>query len=273
MTAASELGCNALQIFVKSPSQWVGKEIPPEDQAEFRKLVHQHGIVALAAHSSYLVNFASPEEDLRKRSVTSFIDEIRRCGGLGIPTIVVHPGSHRDTGEREGLRRIILSLEEVIEEAGERVGICLETTSGQGSSLGCRFEHLRDIIAGLSGNPLLRVCIDTCHIFAAGYDISTREGYLHTIEEFESKIGLDRLSLFHLNDSLKPLGSGIDRHEHIGRGEIGDSAFQNLITDPRFEKIPMILETPKDREGLGDRDNLKKLRSFYAEKIQASREH
>jgi len=270
VTAASALDCNALQIFVKSPSQWVGKEIPAEDEADFRERVIHHGIISLAAHSSYLINLASPDDALRKRSITAFVDEIGHCGRLGIPEIVIHPGSHRDTGEKEGISRIIQSLDEIMEVAGDAVRICLETTSGQGSSIGGQFEHLRDIIAGLSGNPLLRTCIDTCHIFSAGYDISTPEGYDRTMEEFDSKVGFSRLSLFHLNDSLKPLGSKVDRHEHIGHGEIGHSAFQNLITDRRFEKIPMILETPKGRDGLGDRDNLEKLRSFHARKFQAS---
>lgn len=261
--SAAMLGCNALQIFVKNPSQWEGKESSEEEEAEFKSLLRQHGIIDVAAHSSYLINLASPDEQLRQKSVAAFIDEIRRCERLGIRSLVIHPGSHRDQGEAEGIKKIVASLDEVLKESDERVRLCLETTSGQGSSIGHRFEHLRDIISGISAHPRISVCLDTCHVFAAGYDIRTTPGYEKTMEGFASTIGFNRLSLFHLNDSLKPLGSRVDRHEHIGLGCIGDNAFRNLITDPRFEKISKILETPKGRDGIGDQENLAKLRAFH----------
>jgi len=176
---------------------------------------------------------------------------------------VIHPGSHREEGETKGIKMVAKALSEVLGKTGSGVKICLETTSGMGNSLGYRFEHLRDIISELSGHPSIGVCIDTCHIFTAGYDLRTRSSYEETMRNFDEVIGFPRLSLFHLNDSLKALGSRLDRHQHIGLGIIGEDAFKNLIKDSRFERISKILETPKDRDGLGDRDNLAKLRSFY----------
>ncbi len=261
--SAARLGCNALQIFVKNSNRWEGKKVSDEEALEFKTLILQHGVKSIAAHSSYLINMASPDEDLRQRSIAAFIDELKRCAQLDVQSLVMHPGSHRNEGEASGLKRIIDSLSQVQDSSDAGVQITLETTAGQGSSLGHRFEHLRDIISGLSAPPSIGICMDTCHIFASGYDIRTKEAYEDTMDKFDSVIGFSRLSLVHLNDSLKPLGSRVDRHEHIGLGHIGDEAFKNLITDPRFEKISKILETPKDRDGLGDKENLARLRSFH----------
>ncbi len=260
--SAARLGCNALQIFVKNSNRWEGKKISDEEAQEFKTLILQHGIKNVAAHSSYLINLASPDEDLRQRSIAAFIDELNRCAQLNVQSLVLHPGSHRNEGEASGLKRIVDSLLQVIASSDTGVRITLETTAGQGSSLGNRFEHLRDIISGLSGHPSISICMDTCHIFASGYDIRTNTAYEETMDRFDSVIGFSRLSLVHLNDSLKPLGSRVDRHEHIGLGYIGDEAFKNLITDPRFEKISKILETPKDRDEMGDKENLARLKSF-----------
>ena len=262
--SAARLGCSALQIFVKNSNRWQGRPVGSDEAQEFKTLVNKHQILNVSAHSSYLINLASPEEELRQKSINAFIDELQRCALLEVRSLVIHPGAHRGEGESAGIGRIVESLSQVLNEAGTGVQIALETTAGQGSCLGHRFEHLRDIISGLSGHPSLQVCLDTCHIFAGGYDIRTKEAYTQTMNEMDSVIGFDRLSLVHLNDSLKPLGSRVDRHEHIGLGHIGEDAFKNLITDPRFEKIPKILETPKDRDGLGDKENLAKLRSFQS---------
>lgn len=260
---AGRLGCNALQIFVKSPNRWEGRNIRNEEAAEFKKLVDKYRIIGLAAHSSYLINLASPDEKLHQKSIAAVLGEMEQCSRLGIPYLVIHPGSPRDQSVSQGIKNIVKALHQVLEEGSENVNICLETTSGQGNSIGHRFEHLREIIAGVAGADRARVCLDTCHIFSAGYDIRTADTYRNTMDSFNKTIGFERLSLFHLNDSLHPLGSRKDRHQHIGRGELGDEAFFNLINDPRFEKISKILETPKDRNGTGDRENLAKLRNFH----------
>ncbi|MFH1964511.1 MAG: deoxyribonuclease IV [Acidobacteriota bacterium] len=262
--SAAQLGCNTLQIFVKNSNRWIGRNLGEEEALEFKTLIRQHGIKSVTAHSSYLINLASPDEALRQKSIAAFIDELKRCAYLDINSLVIHPGSHRGEGESGGIKKIVDSLSQVLDESDTGVQITLETTAGQGSSLGHRFEHFRDIISGLSGHPSIGVCLDTCHIFTSGYDIRTKTAYEKTMETFDSVIGFASLSLVHLNDSLKPLGSRVDRHEHIGLGYIGDDAFKNLITDPRFEKISKILETPKDRAGLGDLENLEKLRSFHS---------
>jgi len=260
----ADLGCNALQIFVKNSNRWTGREISADEAREFKTLCREKNILATAAHSSYLINLASPDENLRRKSIGAFIDELQRCSLLGVGPLVIHPGSHRGEGVAAGIGYILESLTRVLDQFEGGVPIALEITAGQGNSVGHRFEHLRDIISGMSGHESINVCLDTCHMFAAGYDIRTEEAYQKTMEEFDRVIGMERLSLIHLNDSLKPLDSRIDRHEHIGLGYIGDQGFKNLITDPRFEKISKILETPKDRNGMGDRDNLKKLRDFYS---------
>ena len=261
---AAELDCNALQIFVKNSNRWTGREIGEEEANAFKSLRRKSGIISVAAHSSYLINLASPEADLRRKSIAAFIDELERCSLLEVETLVIHPGSHRGEGISKGIEFIVASLAQILDEFGPGVQIALETTAGQGNSVGHKFEHLRDIISGVSGHPALTVCLDTCHIFAGGYDIRTKDSYEKTMEEFDSVIGFPRLTLIHLNDSLKPLGSHVDRHEHIGKGWIGDDGFKNLIKDSRFEKISKILETPKDRDGLGDQENLTKLRGFLS---------
>ena len=262
--SAARLGCNTLQVFVKNSNRWEGRPVGEEEASEFKSLVIKHGIKNVSAHSSYLINLASPDETLRQKSITALIDELKRCAQLEIPSLVLHPGAHRGEGESAGIKKIVDSLTQILDKSDTGVQITLETTSGQGSCLGHRFEHLRDIMSGLSGHPSIDICLDTCHIFTSGYDIRTKETYEKTMDTFNSVIGFSSLSLVHVNDSLKPLGSRGDRHEHIGLGYIGDDAFKNLITDPRFEKISKILETPKDRDGLGDKENLAKLRGFHS---------
>ncbi len=215
------------------------------------------------AHDSYLINLSAQDASILRKSRESFIEEIKRCELLGIPFLNFHPGSHMGAGEEEGIKRIIESLNDAhAQTLGTRVMSVLETTAGQGSAIGYRFEHLRRIIEGVDDPNRMGVCLDTCHVFAAGYDISTEQGYRRTMEEFDAIIGLGRLVAIHVNDSKKPLGSRIDRHEHIGRGAIGKSGFRSLMRDERLAGVPKILETPKGEDLREDRMNLNLLRKL-----------
>ena len=254
-------GCRVLQIFVKNNSRWIGKEIDAAEARLFRRAARGAAFAHVAAHTSYLINLASPFRALQRQSIAALADEIRRCERLGIRDLVLHPGSHTGEGESAGIARIAISLDEAFARAGPgRVRILLETAAGQGTSVGYRFEHLRDIFAASRRRQRLGVCLDTCHVHAAGYELASAEGYAKTIEAFEATVGLARLHAIHVNDSKKPRGSRVDRHEHIGRGEIGEAGFANLMTDPRLAAIPKFLETPKDEALDFDRQNLATLR-------------
>lgn len=259
---ASRLGCNALQIFTKNQMQWNARPIHSEDVERFREARRKAGVDCVMAHDSYLINLASGNSALRAKSLRAFIEEIERCEALGVEFLVTHPGSPTDQGEEEGLRKMVASLRKAL-SAGGRTRILLETTAGQGSTLGWRFEHLARMIDECDGHPRLGVCFDTCHVFAAGYDLRTEEGYRRTMAEFDRIVGLGRLLAFHCNDSKQGLASRVDRHEHIGRGKIGSAAFRCLMTDPRFQTIPKVLETPK--EGGMDMKNLAALRRLAGE--------
>ena len=243
------VGCSSIQIFTKSSNQWRAKQLSDEELANFHAEQKRTGIIPVIAHDSYLINLGSPDEALVKKSREAFLEEMTRCEKLKIPYLVTHPGSHIDHGEEWGLKRIAESLDWLHERAGDyKVKVALETTAGQGSNLGYKFEQLAKMIE-LSAHPeRVKVCIDTCHIFAAGYDITTIDGYEKTISEFDRIIGLKRLVAIHVNDSKKGLGSKVDRHEHIGKGMIGEKAFGFIMRDKRFEKIPKLLETPKENE-------------------------
>lgn len=256
-----EVGCRVLQIFVKNNNRWIGKPIERPEARAFRSAA-RGAFSRVIAHTSYLINLASPVAELRRQSIEALVEEIVRCRRLGIPDLVYHPGAHGGEGEAAGVRRIAASLDEVFERtAGARVRILLETAAGQGSSVGHRFEHLRDILGAVRAPRRVAACLDTCHVHAAGYDIVTREGWLETIGAFDRTVGLSRLAAIHVNDSKKPRGSRVDRHEHIGRGTIGRRGFRNLMTDPRLAAIPKFLETPKDEDTLvQDRRNLAVLR-------------
>ncbi len=263
---ALEVGCNVLQIFVKNNNRWQGKPLSGEEVEAFRQIWSDSGIRAIVAHDSYLINLAGSDEVLWQRSITAFLDEMERCERLGLSYLVAHPGSHRGRGERKGLERITRALDQIHERTSDyRVRIALETTAGQGTSLGYRFEQLRDILSGCRHPQKVGVCMDTCHIFAAGYDFRAQEDYLKTMEKFDHSVGLDKLQIFHVNDSKKELGSHVDRHEHIGEGKIGVSGFTWIVNDPRFVEVPKILETPKGKDLSEDRRNLEVLRSLIAE--------
>ncbi|MCX7664674.1 MAG: deoxyribonuclease IV [Gemmataceae bacterium] len=244
--SAGELGFSTVQLFTKNNNQWKGKPLTDEQIQQFQRFVQKGKLKFPTAHDSYLINLGSPVEQNRQRSIEAFIDEIHRADQLGLSYLVMHPGAHMDAGESQGLKQIVASFDQILQECGAfQVKILLETSAGQGTSLGYRFEHLAAILAGVKHPEKFGVCVDTCHIFAAGYDISSPEGYHKTFEEFDRLVGLDRICLFHINDSKKPLGSRVDRHEHLGEGTIGKQGFQLLLRDSRFSNLPMILETPK----------------------------
>jgi deoxyribonuclease-4 len=260
-----QVECDAIQIFTKSARQWAASPYREEEIRSFRQNRRETGIDTIVAHDSYLLNLGCPEPTLRAKSVRGFIDELERCEALSVSLLIAHPGAHGGAGEKEGIETIARCLSEVhLACPGFKVKIALELTAGQGTSIGYRFEHLRDVIDATRHNDRLRVCIDTQHAFAAGYDIRTREGYERTFTDFDRIVGLHRLAAFHLNDSKKHLNSRVDRHEHIGKGQIGVDAFRWLLNDRRFRGLPMCLETPKGRDLKEDRDNLTLLRSLFA---------
>jgi deoxyribonuclease-4 len=237
--------CEALQIFTKSVGQWRARPIPDEEAARFRARARETGL-PVVAHNSYLINIAAADRALRAKSIAALREEIDRAELLGLDGLVMHPGSYTIGTEAQGLRLIAAGLAAIFRSRPRgRVRILLEHTAGQGTNLGHRFEHLAAIIERLDGSPRVGVCLDTCHLLAAGYDVCSEAGYRATFADFDRIIGLDRLALFHLNDSKKPCGSRVDRHEHIGRGHLGLDPFRWILTDPRFRSLPMVLETPK----------------------------
>ena len=261
-------GAETVQIFTKNANQWAGKPITDADASVFRAAVAAAGIRHPTAHDSYLINLATADDALFEKSVAAFADEIRRADQLGLSYLVTHPGAHVGAGEAAGLARVAVGLDDALARAaGSRVMVLLETTAGQGTCLGATFEHLATILDSVSDPARFGVCLDTCHVFAAGYDLRTPAGFAAVFAEFDAVVGLDQLKLFHVNDSLKPLGSRVDRHAGIGLGEIGPDAFQHLVTDPRFAHLPMILETPKEDADGNPMDalNLNRLRTFAAQ--------
>lgn len=257
------IGCNAVQIFVTNTSQWRTRKLDPGEIALFRGNRGMFAPNFVLAHSSYLVNLASPDSKILTRSIESFLEEMRRSSALGIPYLVVHPGSHRGAGESAGVKRIAASLDEIQSAAGPSgPEILLETTAGQGDSLGTTFDQLARIVGAVRANGSIGVCFDTCHVFAAGYDLRTRRAYEETIRAFDRALGLERLKAFHVNDSKKELGSKVDRHAHIGEGALGLKAFSHLMNDERFFDRPMVLETPKGSDDSNDIRNLALLRGL-----------
>jgi deoxyribonuclease-4 len=244
--AAAALKMDCVQIFTKNNNQWKGKALSAEDVTLFRDAIERTGIRMPCGHDSYLINLASPSESLWKQSLDAFVIEIERAEALGLVGLVIHPGSRVDSSEEEGLWRIILAINEAFKRTPHaKLQIWLETTAGQGSSLGHRFEHLRAILDGVKERHRLGICIDSCHVFAAGYPLSSFEDYQATLSQFDAIVGLDWVRAFHLNDSKRELGSRVDRHEHIGKGHLGREAFRNILNDPRFAALPMYLETRK----------------------------
>ncbi len=259
-----ESGCTALQIFTKNANRWQGKPIAAADAAAFRQAWLESGIGPVMAHDAYLINLASPKSGVWEKSKAALRDELLRCAQLGITDLIMHPGAHLGTGVDIGLARIREAFREILGQSPPDVRLLLENTAGQGSYLGGEFAHLAALLEEFDESRF-GVCFDTCHAHTAGYNLATAEGYAQTMAEFDRLIGLDRIKAFHLNDCLKPCGSKIDRHTHIGQGTIGRAGFACLMQDRRFVEIPMILETPKGERGDMDRVNLALLRELAKE--------
>lgn len=260
---ANKLNFTAIQIFSKNNNRWKAKPLDEKEINSFKEKWAKSKIQFIVVHDSYLINLCAKDKALLKKSRTAFIDELKRCEQLGIKYLNFHPGAHTGQGEEDGLKIIAESINIAHDETKNyNVKSMLETTAGQGTNLGSTFEQLKKIIDMVEEKDRMCVCIDTAHIFAAGYDIKTKKGYLKTMKEFDDIIGLDLLKCFHMNDSKKELGSRVDRHEHIGKGFIGKEGFANIMNDKRITKIPKILETPKGKDMKEDIENLKVLRSL-----------
>ena len=242
-------GCESLQIFTKNGNRWLGKPLDPAEVTRFRARIAETAIGPAVSHASYLINLATTFDALRRQSIDAFIDELDRAEALGLLGVVIHPGTCTAGSEEEGLRLIAAAIGEALAaRPGSQTLVLLEHTAGQGRTLGYRFEHLAAIIGHLDGSPRVGVCLDTCHLVASGYDIATEAGYRETFEAFDRLVGIGRLKVFHANDSKKPCASRVDRHEHIGRGCLGEEPFRRLLHDPRFSGLPLLIETEKSPE-------------------------
>jgi deoxyribonuclease-4 len=247
---ARQCGCDCVQLFTKNNNQWRAKELTDDDVARFQAALREAKMLHPLSHDSYLINLAAPDEELWRRSVEAYVIELERAERLGIPYVVTHPGSFTTSSEEAGLARIVQALDEVDRQTSRlAVKTLLENTAGQGTNLGWRFEHLAALLDGIKNPDRLGVCIDTCHLFAAGYPFGTSKDYKATMRQLDKLVGLKLIKAFHLNDSKRELGSRVDRHEHIGRGQLGLEPFRLLLNDPRFQKVPMYLETPKEVDG------------------------
>ncbi len=257
-------GCNTLQMFTKNANTWKERDVSDAEVERFKRSIKASGITKTASHTSYLINLASPDRNKHAMSCEALKRELLRSASLSIPFVVLHPGAHMGMGEEKGTAKIAVSINCIFKQTpGLDVRLLLETTAGQGSSIGHTFEQLAAILQRVEQRNRVGVCLDTCHIFAGGYDIRSKTSYRKTIKRFDEVIGLDRLYVIHLNDSKKGLGSRVDRHEHIGEGEIGVDGFRALMNDPRFFNVPKIIETQKDKNGIDwDRVNLDRLRGL-----------
>ncbi len=264
---AASNGFYCVQIFSANSSRWKNKPISPQAAARFKDALARTGLIAPLIHDSYLINLASPEQELLDKSIEAFTDELVRADALGIKNVVMHPGAAKDDSRENGLERVAKSLDQIFESLpNNQTTVLLETTAGQGTYLGSSFEELAAIIEASSHKERLGVCFDTCHAFAAGYEFRTRETYDELFERFDKIIGFNRLRAFHLNDSVKGLGLHVDRHAHIGYGELGLEPFRMLVNDERFFEIPMYLETPKGETESGedwDVVNLRTLKNLF----------
>ena len=257
-----KVGGESLQIFTRNQRQWNPAPLKQEEIDLFKKAHEKSGHIPVISHASYLANLATNKDELLEKSIHSLMLEFERCHKLGIPQVVMHPGSQGGDGVEAGLDRFVAGLDRAFKESGLGVTLLLETTAGQGTGLGSSFEELAYIIEHSEFPQLLGVCIDTCHIFAAGYELRTDTGYEKTMKELDTSFGADRVKFFHLNDSKKGLCSRVDRHEHIGKGAIGLEGFRNVLVDDRFKELPMTLETPKSDSLIEDTENLQTLRSL-----------
>ena len=260
-----EVQGESLQIFLSNQRQWQTVPLTSQMVEDFRQQWKENDYMPVAAHDSYLINLAAPDPTTLEKSVAAFADELQRAAALGIPFLITHPGSHRGEGVEAGLERFVENMDRAITRSKtSTVMVLIENTAGQGTNLGSTFEEISFIISESQYGDRLGVCFDTSHAFAAGYDIRTRVTYEDTLSKFDQIIGLEKLKFFHINDSKRPLDSRVDRHEHIGEGEIGLAGFRLLLNDPRFRQHPMVLETPKGKDLKEDKENLRVLRSLIA---------
>lgn len=265
--AAKAAGCDCVQLFTKNNNQWRAKPITDEEADAFCNQLRDDSIGHPISHASYLINLASPDDELWKKSVDAMIIELERADQLSIPYVIVHPGSFTTSSESKGLMKISKALNEIHRRRSKLQAVTLlENTAGQGTNLGWDFEHLGKIISRVKQDERVGVCIDTCHAFAAGYELDDPVAYKSTIKKLDDAVGLSRVKAFHLNDSKREFGSRVDRHEHIGEGEMGLEPFRNLLNDKRFQNVPMYLETPKGETDGEDWDvmNLETLRGLIA---------
>jgi deoxyribonuclease IV len=259
-TRAAQLGCTTMQIFVKNASQWKAKPLADSDIQSYESAASGAMVSPIVAHAAYLINLCAQQPDTLQRSRTAFEEELRRCETLGIMGLVVHPGAHLGAGVDAGVNGIAASLNAIHDNTpGLRTLTLLETTAGQGTTIGSTFLQLRRIIDGVHEPDRIAICLDTCHVFAAGHDIRSSVGWETMMDEFDRILGLDRLKVIHVNDSKKDLGSHVDRHEHIGLGRIGIDGFRFLMNDSRLRIIPKILETEKSEDMHEDRENIDRL--------------
>ena len=270
-------GCEALQIFAKNANQWRGRPLDADEVRRFRRRIDETGITPAVSHASYLINLATTDPALRAQSIDAFVDELDRAHTLGLLGVVIHPGTCTAGTEDDALRLIASAIRDAFRMRPRRkTMVLLEHTAGQGRTVGYRFEHLAKIVEHLDGSARVGVCLDTCHLVASGYDIVSERGYEETFAAFERMVGIDRLRVFHANDSKRPCGSRVDRHEHIGEGCLGLAPFQRILHDPRFAGLPMLIETEKsptashptrlvaDPLDMRNLDRLRRLRSSAA---------
>jgi deoxyribonuclease-4 len=259
---AVELGCTTFQIFTRNPRGWEAKPLTKKEVEEFRRKFEERGFKVAVAHMPYLPNISSPDKTAHKRSTKSLIQELRRSGELGLQYLVVHVGSHMGKGVEVGIRQAAEAVNTALSQVENDVMILLENMAGQRNSVGSTFENIRSILDLVKNGDRVGVCLDTCHAFAAGYDLRAREAIDETLKRFDEIIGLDKLKVIHVNDSKGDLGSGIDRHEHIGMGKIGERGFFELFHHPVIRPLPLILETPVDSRG-NFATNMAKLKELY----------
>lgn len=260
-----EIGCTAIQIFTRNASRWQSKPLEEQVIENFRSALSHSSIGYVSSHDSYLINLATPDEQLRAKSIDAFVDEMVRCSQLGVVDLVMHPGAHMKQGVEPGVRRVAESFCSIFQQAPQGVRVLLETTAGQGTTLGARFEELAQIM-DLVPEHNFGICFDTCHVHVAGYDLSTDDAYQATMTEFERIVGCDNIALFHANDSKKELGSRVDRHAHLGEGYIGREGFKALMQDRRFTDVAKIIELPGGEGHCHDLANLALLRTLGEEK-------
>ncbi len=266
-----KVGCQTIQIFSKSNNQWAAPPISEEQARTFRRAAQESGIGPVFAHTAYLINLASPDKPTFQRSKQALKVELERAETLGLAFVVLHPGSHKETGEQTALKRIAEAAAWALKQtAPSSVRLLYEVAAGQGACVGHRFEHLAELLRLTQHPARTGICLDTCHLFAAGYDLRTREAYERTMAELDRVVSIRNVYAVHLNDSKKGLGCRVDRHEHIGKGQIGLEGFRWLLNDRRFSHVPMVLETPKDEECTEDKLNLKILRGLIGVSFRGS---